>query len=178
MYPPTIRRLTFALFICLIPAIGFAQTDLTQLEPEAYFDFWVGTWDLTWEAPDGSIETGTNHIEKILDGNVIQENFSAVSGRFKGYEGKSFSVYHEQTGTWRQTWVDSNSGYIDLTGTFEDNKRMFVTKTPASGGGTMLRRMVFYDITKNSFTWDWESSTDNGKTWKLQWRIHYKRREG
>lgn len=159
----------------LMPKSVWGQTDISQLKPEQYFDFWVGSWDLTWKASDGKIGTGTNRIEKILDGKVILENFKAESGNLKGYEGKSVSVYETRTGNWKQTWVDNNSAYIDLTGKVEGNKRIFRTETTGPNGEKMLKRMVFYDITDNSFTWDWESSSDNGNSWELQWRIHYKR---
>jgi hypothetical protein len=35
--------------------------------------------------------------------------------------------------------------------------------------------MVFYDIKKDSFTWDWEGTQDGGETWNLLWRINYTR---
>jgi len=43
-------------------------------------------------------------------------------------------------------------------------------------GIIIQQRMIFYEIKKDSFTWDWENSTDYGKTWSLQWRINYKRK--
>jgi len=95
----------------------------------------------------------------------------------KGYKGKSMSVYEKRSGTWRQTWVDNSNEYIDLIGKIDGNKRIFMTAATDSSGHKMLKRMVFYDITPNSFTWDWESSSDSGTTWNLQWRIHYKRRD-
>ncbi|MDZ7691908.1 MAG: hypothetical protein U5K69_12405 [Balneolaceae bacterium] len=36
----------------------------------------------------------------------ILENFEATSGSMYGYEGKSFPAYDQDTGTWKQTWVD------------------------------------------------------------------------
>lgn len=165
------------LLIFLFPLLINAQGSLDEFEPQGYFDFWVGDWELTWEAPDGTTEKGSNKIEKIFDGKVILENFEALTGRFKGYKGKSFSVFHKQTGTWRQTWVDSNQGYIDLEGAFDGDKRIFQTEGPGPNGKPMKKRMVFSNITKDSFTWDWESSMDDGKSWELHWRIHYKREE-
>ena len=35
--------------------------------------------------------------------------------------------------------------------------------------------MVFHHITKDAFTWDWEGTTDGGKTWKLLWQLDYRR---
>ncbi|MDX1637190.1 MAG: hypothetical protein R3281_04415 [Balneolaceae bacterium] len=173
----TVRYFPLILLLCWVPHHASGQTTIDKLDPHEYFDFWVGSWDLTWEAPDGTIEHGTNRIEKILDGNVILENFRTESGRFEGYEGKSFSVYQKTTGKWRQTWVDDSSEYFDLTGKIEGNKRIFITEVPGPNGSTVLKRMVFYDITDDSFTWDWQSSSDGGETWKLLWRIHYERKE-
>lgn len=42
--------------------------------PENQFDFWLGEWNVTW-GEDGK---GTNHIERILEGKIIQENFIAL----------------------------------------------------------------------------------------------------
>lgn len=80
-----------------------AQTSLSELKPEEYFNFWVGEWELTGEDADGITAHGTNHIEKVLDGNVIKENFEAHSGAYEGFTGRSNSVYQPHFGTWKQT---------------------------------------------------------------------------
>lgn len=154
-----------------------AQTDLSNLKPEEYFNFWLGEWDLTWEDADGSTAHGTNHVERVLDGQVIKENFEAFSGAYEGFKGKSYSVYNPLTGQWHQTWVDNNAGYLDFKGEFEGDNRIFQRKGVNPQGKEILQRMVFYDITVNSLTWDWEISEDNGHTWQLRWRIFYERME-
>lgn len=154
-----------------------AQTELSKLNPEEYFNFWLGEWELTWEDADGNAAHGTNHIERVLDGMVIKENFEAHSGSFEGFKGKSYSVYNPRTGQWQQTWVDNNGGYLDFRGEFEGDIRIFKRKGLNPQGEEILQRMVFYDITGNSLTWDWEMSVDNGHTWQLQWRIFYERAE-
>jgi hypothetical protein len=35
--------------------------------------------------------------------------------------------------------------------------------------------MVFYAIERNSFSWDWEGSSDGGRSWALLWRLEYRR---
>lgn len=152
-----------------------AQTTPDELAPEDWFDFWLGTWDLTWEDADGTLAKGSNRIERILDGQVIKEHFKALSGVYEGFEGESYSVYNSRTGEWKQTWVDSNGSYLDFTGEFEDSNRIFKREGTAPDGQDILQRMAFYDITENSFTWDWEVSEDNSNTWKLRWRIFYER---
>lgn len=169
--------------IFLIPVILFiiagsvhAQTSLNELEADEYFDFWLGSWELSWEDADGTQGHGINHVERVLDGNVIKENFEAHTGSYKGFIGKSYSVYNTRTGEWKQTWVDNNGGYLDFTGEFDGDKRIFKRKGINPEGEEILQRMIFYDITENSMTWDWEISEDNGETWQLRWRIFYERR--
>lgn len=160
-----------------LPCSTNAQINLDELNPEQYFDFWLGTWELTWEDADGTEGQGINHIERILDGKVIKENFETLSGSNKGFIGKSYSVYNPRTNEWKQTWVDNSSGYLDFTGEFEDDKRIFKRKGVNKQGEEILQRMVFYDITQNSLTWDWEISEDDGESWQLRWRIFYERAE-
>ena len=137
-------------------------------------DFWIGSWQLSWDDGNGSTGTGTNEIKKILDGKVISENFTALTGKFSGFNGKSWSVL-TPAGTWKQTWVDNSSGYLDLTGRKEGDRVIFQRTASTPDGRSVMQRMVFYDIHATSLTWDWESSADGGSKWNLQWRIFYRR---
>ncbi len=144
-----------------------------KLQDSTLFDFWVGDWNLTWTNSAGKEEKGTNRITKILDGKVIQENFSFASGAFKG---TSISVYNLSKKTWHQAWADTQGGYFDFEGDLEGDKRIFKTKVREENGKKIIQRMVFYNIKQNSLTWDWQSSRDGGVTWNLLWRINYVRK--
>jgi hypothetical protein len=68
-------------------------------------------------------------LYKILGGNVLQENLLVEdNSNLAGYEGKSWSVFNTRDDTWRQTWVDNQSGYIEFKGVLEDNRKIFRTK--------------------------------------------------
>lgn len=170
-----IRIYAFLIIFGVIFHPVYAQNNLSTLNPEEYFNFWLGEWELTWEDADGTIAHGTNYIERVLDGAVIKENFEANSGSNEGFKGKSYSVYNPQTDQWQQTWVDNNGGYLDFHGEFKDDKRIFKRKYVNSQGQEILQRMVFYEITENSLTWDWVISEDSGQSWQLRWRILYER---
>ena len=134
------------------------------------FDFWVGDWVLY----SADTVTGSNSIYKIMDGCTVQENFSNPK---TGYQGKSWSVYNPQRKKWDQTWVDNQGGYIPLSGSFENGKMTLVTPPFKNAKGVeMMSRMVYYNITKNSFDWSWEASSDGGANWKPSWQIHYVRK--
>jgi hypothetical protein len=138
------------------------------------FDFWVGEWDLSWSA-QGNVPAGTatNRIEKILDGCVIQETFTTTGA--PSFNGRSVSTYVVQEKKWKQTWVDNQGIYLDLTGEFKDGEMRLTRHGLGVDGKPRLSRMTFTNIKPDSFDWNWEISTDDGKTWK-NWPVHYKRK--
>jgi hypothetical protein len=138
------------------------------------FDFWVGTWDLTW----GEDGRGQNVISKILDGRIIHESFTVfpTEPQTASLSGISVSAYDETKAIWQQTWVDSQGSYLDFIGTFADGQMILSRKTEIDEL-PIYQRMVFSDITVNSLDWSWERSADHGKTWKPLWQIHYVRCE-
>ncbi len=136
-------------------------------------DFWVGEWDLTWPgAKGGEADHGTNSIRRILDGCVVQENFSGQDAHLRG---TSLSTFDTKAGKWKQTWVDNEGGYLDFVGEFKDGQ-MILQREANLNGTKGLQRMVWKNITANGFDWSWESSVDGGKTWQVNWPIHYKRK--
>jgi hypothetical protein len=158
--------------------VSLANSQSLPSEPEKYFDFWLGKWEVTWEEGNGKTGSGTNHITKILDGTAIKEEFQILKGQSKGFKGTSISSYHKRFNTWKQAWADNQNNFYYFTGKIDGNKRIFQTDIfPMNDGKEFTQRMVFYNIKQNSFTWDWQSSTDGGKNWKLNWRIQYKRIE-
>ena len=137
-------------------------------EPERReFDFWLGGWDLTWE-PDGR---GTNTITSILRDRVILEQFDGSPSI--PLRGMSVSAFDPGSGRWKQTWVDSDGGYLDFVGGMAGD-RMILERTAKPG---VLQRMAWFDIEPESLRWNWERSTDDGATWKVVWAITYRRRD-
>jgi Protein of unknown function (DUF1579) len=135
-------------------------------------DFWIGNWKAVWQDSSGNVFEGTNHIEKILGDCVIMENFDGNPGI--EYTGKSFSVFNQKTKTWQQTWVDSQGSYMLFTGGKQDDK-MILSREVETKKGKVMQRMVFYNITDDSFDWNWEASIDDDLSWRLNWQIHYTR---
>ena len=157
----------------IIPAQAQMTKPCSSTEAKQ-FDFWLGDWNAKWTAKDGTEKSGSNHVINLFDGCVIEENFDGESGT--GLKGKSFSVYDSHEKTWKQTWVDNYGEYLDFKGSFENDKMTLSRKTLSKEGKPIQQRMVYYNISKNNFDWNWEISKDNGKTWKLKWKIHYTRK--
>ena len=120
------------------------------------FDFWIGDWDVHV----GGQQAGTNTIQLILDGCVLQENWTGS----KGGTGKSFNVYDSAKGKWQQTWVDSTGNVLELYGEFKDGV-MRLTGENVRNGKKTLQRLSFFPLEKNRVRQLWEQSQDDGKTW-------------
>ena len=89
--------------------------------------------------------------------------------------GISVSTF-DVTGKWKQTWVDNEGSYLDFIGEFKDGQMILQREATQPNGIKLLQRMVWKNIAANELDWSWEASRDGGKTWQVQWPIHYKRR--
>ena len=170
-------------YMCLC-AVLFGMFSNTRLvaasqpctEPEQkQLEFWLGDWELTWPGQNGG-ETGhgTNSVKRIMDGCVVQENFSGESSMH--LRGTSVSLFDVRSGQWKQTWVDNEGSYLDFTGQYKDRQMVLSREFVKPDGSKVEQRMVFKNITPSEFDWSWERSLDGGKTWQVMWPIHYKRR--
>src|SRR5437867_7253608 len=149
---------------------GSAPPNPCAASEQSQLDFWVGEWELTWPGDkSGEVQHGTNSIRRVLDGCVVEENFSAE--RDMHLRGKSVSIFDTRAGKWKQTWVDNEGGYLDFVGELKDG-RMTLQREAMRKDGTIIRqRMVWKNITANELDWSWEASSDGGKTWQVQWPI-------
>jgi hypothetical protein len=145
-------------------------------EPEQkQFEFWVGEWDLTWPGNNpGQTDHGTNSVQRILEGCIVQENFSGAEAMH--LRGQSVSIFDASARKWKQTWVDNEGAYLDFVGEFKDGQMVLAREAIRPDGTKALQRMVFKNITHEEFDWSWEASKDGGKSWTVIWPIHYKRK--
>lgn len=158
-----------------VPAM-FAQTqpDPCSGEKMKEFEFWVGDWDLEWKSAEGKVQKGSNKIAWILGDCVLREEFDG--GRDLPLRGQSYSMYDKLSGSWKQTWVDNQGSYLDFSGGVEDGRMILSRSFTNRAGKTIMQRMVFFNIARNSLEWNWENSADGGKSWNLAWHIKYTRR--
>lgn len=168
----------FAIALSMTAATALAADTATPAPPpqqtigcsgpeSMQMDFWVGTWRTI-----SSSGEGTNVITKDFDGCVIREAFDG-GPNLGGFRGMSVSLYHAPTKQWRQTWVDNQGAYFDLTGGPE-GKNFVLTNIRIKENAPHLR-MIFEDIAADTFTWRWQNSKD-GKAWNDAWVVKYVRK--
>ena len=150
------------------PPAPCAASEFRQL------DFWVGVWDVHWDASPGmAAGQGTNVVTREYGDCVIREEFDGgpTTG---GLLGHSVSIYDSRVRRWRQTWVDNQGSYFSLDGGPEGDR--FVLLSYDLEHRTPQGRMVFEKITPSGFTWRWQRTTDGGAHWTDSWVIDYRRR--
>jgi hypothetical protein len=136
----------------------------------AAFDFWVGDWDVT--APDGT-PAGSSHVERILDGCVVMENWTNAKG---GYAGKSFNTLDPGSGQWTQHYVDNGGLSAILTGAFADGNLVYHRQFRRKDGTEMRTRMTFFNVSPGKVRQLVEQSKDGGKSWNVAYDLRYSRR--
>lgn len=130
------------------------------------FDFWIGAWDVF--TADGK-KAGESRIEPIADGCALLEHWTGNGN----VTGKSLNIYTADDGRWHQTWVDNSGSLLVIAGGFVDGK-MVMTSDPALPGAG--QRITWTPNEGGSVRQLWESSTDSGKTWTVQFDGRYVRR--
>jgi hypothetical protein len=132
----------------------------------AGLDFWIGDWDARWTGG-----RGRNVVSRDLNGRAVIEQFSSIED--SPFLGMSISVEDEQSGAWFQTWADSAGSYWTFTGGPQGDTFVFATETRVDAE-QVYKRMVFFDISQDSFAWRWEFSADR-TVWEPKWHIDYRR---
>lgn len=158
--------LLLALLIFVAPA-GFAAAPCST-DRAHEFDFWIGEWDVT----SGGQLAGSNSIQPILGGCVIQETWTGAGGG----AGSSFNFYNPQTQKWQQYWVWQNGTVLDMAGDYGDGKMILSGQSKNPKGETVTNRVTWYDNEDGSVRQHWEVSGDQGKSWTTAFDGHYKKK--
>ncbi len=135
------------------------------------FDFWIGEWEVY--LADGKTRAGSNRIESILGGCVLLENWESASGG----GGKSFNHYWAQDQKWRQTWVDSQGGRLDLVGGLEGDRMVMRGDGFAQDGSAVIHEISWEPLQGGAVKQHWRVSKDHGKTWTDAFLGIYRRKE-
>ena len=167
--------------LALIAVCGFfaggvhaAETPKSCTDAEyRKFDFWIGDWD-TFDVPvtAASKSEARNHIDAILEGCVIREDYD----QFDGHHGQSFTIYDAARNVWHQSWVTNRGELLVLEGT-RTGDRITLEGDMFKATGKQRVRVVWYpqdaDVRETA-----TASADGGKTWKPMFDIVFRRHKG
>jgi hypothetical protein len=138
------------------------------------FDYWLGTWDVRPSGAPADLPPMSNVITKIHNGCVLLESWTAP-----GQTGQSFNIYDRVSKKWHQTWVDSTGGLHEYWGELRDGNMVFEGDIPAppSVGGRIHTRLTFFRLADGSVRQYSERTSDDGKTWQVNYDLIYTRRK-
>jgi len=153
------------------PAVATPAPKPCSAPENRQFDFWVGNWDVF--NSQGQLE-GSNDVRSILDGCVVQENWTGKGGM----SGTSFNAWDAPAKKWRQSWVDNRGLVLLLDGEFRVGKMVLEGRRPGKKAGTVIDRIQWQRIggDRNRVRQLWEESADGGKTWEIAFDGTYVRK--
>jgi hypothetical protein len=164
------RPISIVLLCLVSPALAQSPPPRACTASEyRQFDFWLGNWEV--QRPDGK-RAGTNRIESILDGCVLRESWTDVSGS----QGTSYNIYDRARGRWHQTWVSDRGALLQLDGKFEGGRMRLEGERPNSAGVVVRHRITWEQTAPGRVRQLWESSTDGGASWTVAFDGRYLKR--
>lgn len=166
-----------AAVICLLlfPCAAAAAQPCRDAPNGKALDFWVGDWSVVAVA-DGAPQ-GTSHIESVLGGCAVIENWYEAGG-----DGKSLFSFDARSGLWNQTWVTedtSRPGGLKnkvLVAVGPDGAVRFQGTIFVRPGVTVLDRTTLTPLKDDRVRQTIEISRDGGTSWTANFDAYYIRK--
>src|SRR5262249_35396669 len=160
-----------AVLAAMAPPAAAATTPSSRCAAPEYrqFDFWAGDWD-AYDADDMSKPAARVHVDPILDGCALREDYRGTNGAV----GQSFNIYDSVRKVWHQTWVTNRGQLLVLEGELRDGK-MTLRATEATEKGPVLWKGVWIPQPDGGVRETAETSSDGGKTWKPAFDMVFKK---
>lgn len=141
------------------------------------FDFEIGTWKTKLKrlkAPLSGSTTwveyeGTSIVKELCNGkaNIVELDVQGPGDRI---EGVSLRLYNPETMQWSLNFANMRDGNLAIpaVGSFKSGRGEFFNEDTYNGKKILIR-FVISQITANSCHFEQAFSTDNGKTWEVNW---------
>jgi hypothetical protein len=148
------------------------------------FDFLIGSWRVKHrrlkERLAGSVDwqefDGTCVMQPVLGGaGNIDDNWLDIPGG--AYRAVTLRSFDPKTARWAIWWFDGRSPHsldVPVKGGFEDGVGTFFADDTLRGKPVRLR-FQWSAITASSAEWRQALSADGGKSWEINWVMHFTR---
>jgi hypothetical protein len=138
-------------------------------------DFFVGDWDIAWSMSDGRSGSARNTVVVENGGCVIREHFIDNDGVI---EGTGIYSYFAPASRWTMAWMDSQgTTSLAFGGAPEGGPAAFVMNPQRGADPNKQYRMVFEDVTQNTFVWRYQSRSSETEAWLDLTVSQYTRRQ-
>jgi hypothetical protein len=140
------------------------------------FDFLHGTWRIDHRRLRERL-TGCQEWDEFSTGLRCQPvlggygNMDEGAFPIQGYHAMSLRLYDERERTWSIFWITSRSAVIEppVIGSFGDDGTGVFLGPDTHNDTPVLVRFLWSGITSGAARWEQAFSTDDGKTWEVNW---------
>jgi hypothetical protein len=139
------------------------EVPLDTIEAAHVFDFYVGEWRATSQ----SGTTTSLKVERLLGGKALQITGPTYAGLIN---------FDPDANEWNWTWVNRSGAHDHLVGGVEGDRLVLHQKSVRDKPGA-IGRVTFHHVAEGSYDMEWELSSDDGATWKLEYGAHAVRQE-
>lgn len=137
------------------------------------FDFLIGDWDVnaTRFKDDGTplFQYKASWTAIYLNGGrMIMDDFKALAPTGQPISSYvTLRTYSEVTHRWEMTGLQAlqPSGSTEWYGVAKDGEMLLDVLGKDAAGNSIKTKIRFFDIAKNSFSWESSMSRDDGKSW-------------
>ena len=165
------RKVVLTVIGFFLYGISIAQQPSSSFKND--FSFWIGKWNTEASVPPKwEAKKGKDVVRYLLDNTLIEEVFTKKDKAKTNFQ-RGYLYYLKREKRWRHTIYDSKWGEYSFYGNREGDKIVLYSDPKSTRPG--VRRETFYNISKNSFDYKWETSRDGGKTWREIWKVKYVR---
>jgi len=162
--------------IVAAPALLLGQANgLPNPPPQSsQFDYLLGDWTFSavWRTPNGERSGGgTWKAHKAFDGFGIVDEWRVIdsSSGITTYLGATVRIYSPGKRRWEMRYLNAFAGTWHEQYAEWRDAEMHLWWSGTDQLGEFQMRVVYYDITQDSFRWKADRSYDGGVTWIDNW---------
>ncbi|NNE68017.1 MAG: hypothetical protein HKN33_15755 [Pyrinomonadaceae bacterium] len=139
---------------------GIWEAENRALFQGKWYCCWRALWGFKYTIDGFGVQDYYLQLERDLPPTVPKKGKNSTLTQLR--------VFLPKEKKWKVAWISNATAY----GTFDAvEKEGELIMTPPPVKGRPLRRIIFYDIKKDSFLWRREISEDKGKTWETRFFI-------
>jgi hypothetical protein len=130
------------------------------------FDYLLGDWEFTANSQEYGKYRGLWSAVRLVDGQILDE-YRVVGDRGDTiYMTTTIRAYNASADRWELMGMDEGNGLQDFgTGRRAGTEMHLEQKFGVASGKPVIRRIRYYDIRPDRFSWTSDLSRDDGKTW-------------
>jgi hypothetical protein len=165
-------KIKFLALLLILANFTFAQTDsICNCCSESYnqFDFLAGDWNVY---DSSEVWMGSNHIVKMQDNCILQENWSSNT-----LSGTSYNYFDASDSLWHQLWLDNQGGNLKLSGQFVGGKMIMRSANIPGENGLFYNEITWSVINKNTILQEWNVKNEQDQVLTQLFMGFYKRRK-